>query len=113
MIRQIPIYIVDQQNGIYVISFTPDTHGKMNLAISIRGVPIKVINLFFIICIFFNNVFLCSLYFREVLLIFMFKNKKFPKVIYSVVPFVRVIKKKIFFVNVGVQLQVTHTDNKF
>ncbi|EEB17387.1 tripartite motif-containing protein, putative [Pediculus humanus corporis] len=39
--RQIPIYIVDQQNGIYVISFTPDTHGKMNLAISIRGVPIK------------------------------------------------------------------------
>ena len=47
MIRQIPIYIVDQQNGIYVISFTPDTHGKMNLAISIRGVPIKVINLFF------------------------------------------------------------------
>ncbi|KAK6622761.1 hypothetical protein RUM43_008604 [Polyplax serrata] len=39
--KHIPICVVDQQNGVYLISFTPDTSEKMCLSVSIRGVPIK------------------------------------------------------------------------
>lgn len=40
--RTLAVHVTDGRDGTYVISFTPDTPGKLSLAISVRGQHIKV-----------------------------------------------------------------------
>ncbi|KAK6632325.1 hypothetical protein RUM44_007366 [Polyplax serrata] len=92
--KHIPICVVDQQNGVYLISFTPDTSEKMSLSVSIRGVPIKDFNKSFDTCI------------REVRFLFGCELKVFMKEHFIVVPFAQVVEIKMSFVAAVVECQV-------